>query len=204
MAEKNLGGRPAEYKEWLKPKRLQKIRDAVAKGYTNKQVAKMIGIHDSTWYDWKNRYTEFSDIYKEGQKDSVEVIANALFNNAIGAVETRERKKVLMPYPEKERAQMQREAVENARLENPDLTYDEVKAIERAVPYGEMVEVEEKIRQNKPDTAAQIFFLKNRAPELWSDRRTLEVEGEMITKSPLENMSIEEIRKMAFRGNKSE
>lgn len=39
-----------------------------------------------------------------------------------------------------------------------------------------------------PDTTAQIFWLKNRKPEEWRDKRDVEIKGEVTS-----NMSIQEI-----------
>lgn len=49
-----------------------------------------------------------------------------------------------------------------------------------------------------PDTTAAIFWLKNRQPHLWRDKRDLEMAGQVdITQNPFAGMSTEELRKLA-------
>ncbi|MBO1087031.1 transposase [Enterococcus mundtii] len=54
-------------------------------------------------------------------------------------------------------------------------------------------------KQQAPDTTAQIFWLKNRKPEEWRDKKETEVSGSMTVKNPFANLSEEELRKLASR-----
>ena len=47
----------------------------------------------------------------------------------------------------------------------------------------EMVTTKEVVKEVTPDTTAQIFWLKNRKPEEWRDRRTVENEGNISINS---------------------
>lgn len=47
-----------------------------------------------------------------------------------------------------------------------------------------------------PDTTAQIFWLKNRRPEQWRDKRDVSVEGEISTNNPFRGLSTDELRKL--------
>lgn len=46
-----------------------------------------------------------------------------------------------------------------------------------------------------PDTTAQIFWLKNRKPEEWRDKRETQISGEIKT-NPFDELSVEELRKL--------
>lgn len=48
-----------------------------------------------------------------------------------------------------------------------------------------------------PDTTAQIFWLKNRRPDLWRDRKDVAVEGEV--NNPFRGLTTEELKKLAKR-----
>lgn len=84
--------------------------------------------------------------------------------------------------------------VENALLKRAlGYEYDEVKEkyeggvlTERTVTKKEVV----------PDTTAQIFWLKNRNPKQWRDKRDVSVEGEINTGSPFQGLSTDELRKL--------
>lgn len=50
-------------------------------------------------------------------------------------------------------------------------------------------------KEVQPDTTAQIFWLKNRRPEDWRDKKDIEHSGNI--KNPYENLSTEELLKIA-------
>ena len=54
-------------------------------------------------------------------------------------------------------------------------------------------------KQQAPDTTAQIFWLKNRKPDEWRDKKETEVSGNMTVSNPFANLSEEELRKLASR-----
>lgn len=75
--------------------------------------------------------------------------------------------------------------VENSLLKNAmGYTYDEVKQIGKRIPVGgsEKVivhQVEKTTKRIPPNVIAQIFYLKNRAPETWKDKHETEHSGEV-------------------------
>lgn len=48
-----------------------------------------------------------------------------------------------------------------------------------------------------PDTTAQIFWLKNRRPDMWRDKKDVAVEGQLSTGSPYDGLTVEELRALA-------
>jgi len=48
-----------------------------------------------------------------------------------------------------------------------------------------------------PDTTAQIFWLKNRKPLDWRDKKETELSGGLEVNNPFEGMTVEELRKLA-------
>lgn len=64
--------------------------------------------------------------------------------------------------------------------------------------YVEVTEIEEEI---PPDTTAMIFWLKNRKPNEWRDKRDIEHSGEITNNvNALNNLSEDELRKLANLG----
>lgn len=201
MKEKhpNRVGRPSTYPYWVSEEGLNRITEWSEKNLTNKQMADNIGIGETTWYEWKQKNSDIADAIAKGRKNSIEHVVGALIKNATGSQVLSEKKKVLMPYPEEKRSKMVRKALlEKSEELGRELTLEEELEVEENVPHGVMVEVEEKLREQKPDTAAQIFFLKNRAPELWSDKRIIEGQGELNTGNPLAGLSTEELMRIAL------
>lgn len=62
---------------------------------------------------------------------------------------------------------------------------------------GELVVTKTVTKEVVPDTTAQIFWLKNRRPDLWRDRKDVAVEGEF--KNPFRGLTTEELKKLAKR-----
>lgn len=58
--------------------------------------------------------------------------------------------------------------------------YDEVKTVQKMVDGKKYVEKTTITRHVAPDTTAQIFWLKNRKPDVWLDRKAKEVDLNLI------------------------
>ena len=90
--------------------------------------------------------------------------------------------------------------VENALLKRAlGYTYKEVtreKVFNPETGQYELMPTKEVTKEVVPDTTAQIFWLKNRRPDQWRDKRDVSVEGEVNTNNPFAGLSTEELRKI--------
>lgn len=125
-------GRPSKFNEQVK----KKILDLAEKGYTDKQIAKVIGVHENTLGNWKLKDQEFLWSLKEAKVDADALVEASLFQRAVGYVgkETK------------------------VFCEKGEITEHTVE------------------KQFAPDTTAAIFWLKNRKPDEWRDKREVEVD----------------------------
>lgn len=57
---------------------------------------------------------------------------------------------------------------------------------------GNLVVTKEVEKEVVPDTTAQIFWLKNRKPDVWRDKQNLQVEGSLNTASSLTDEELED------------
>lgn len=84
--------------------------------------------------------------------------------------------------------------VENALLKRAlGYKYDEV-----TVENG--VEIKRVTKEVVPDTTAQIFWLKNRKPEDWRDKKDLDLAGGVNVNNPFEGLTTEELKKLVHDG----
>jgi len=146
-----------KYQYWLTPEGLLKLESWARDGLTDEQIAANMGITRATLYDWKNKYPDISDTLKRG-KEVVDIqVENALLKRALGydyEEETKEMTDATNEFGE---------ALYNA-MGNRITTLSTVKSVKKQVA---------------PDTTAQIFWLKNRRPDKWRDRKDVDVTGSL-------------------------
>ena len=132
------------YQQWLTEESLLRIKAWARDGLTNEQIAHNMGITVKTLYEWSNKYSDFSDALKKG-KEVVDIeVENALYKKALGynaSIKKTFKVKEVIYNEEGKRVK---------EVEKLEVGYDEVH-----IP---------------ADTTAQIFWLKNRKPEMWRDK----------------------------------
>ena len=134
-------GRPTKYKEEYN----EQAYKLCLLGATDAKLADFFDIAESTLYEWKLEYPEFSEALKKGKVIADATIAEGLYNRAKGAVIN----------------------VQQAiKLKDSQFNSEG-----RKISEEERIEVVDLIQEVPPDTAAGIFWLKNRNPEMWRDKR---------------------------------
>ena len=84
--------------------------------------------------------------------------------------------------------------VENALLKRA-LGYTYKETTRECDEDGELKVTKVVTKEVVPDTTAQIFWLKNRRPDLWRDKQNIEHSGQI--NNPFADLSTEELRKLA-------
>lgn len=80
---KNNKGRPSDYHEKVRS-RFDEITYWLRMGLSNLEIANNLDIDESTFYDYKNKFPEFSKLLKKGKSSATAQVVNALFKKAIG------------------------------------------------------------------------------------------------------------------------
>ncbi|HAL08925.1 MAG TPA: transposase [Staphylococcus sp.] len=161
--------RRTKYDTHVKP-RLEEIEAWCRDGYTDEQISKLLGVAYSTFKEYKKNKSALLDALKRNKSIADIRVEESLYDKA-----TSKTIKKMVPI------KLKRTYVEGGFV--------------LAEEYIEMVEVEEEI---PPDTTAMIFWLKNRKPAEWRDKRDVEHSGEMTTNvNNMNNLSEEELRKLA-------
>lgn len=129
--------------EWLEQDKLTLLEGWARDGLTDEQIAHNMGIATSTFYDWKNKYSEISKSLKKN-KEIVDIeVENALLKKALGYnVPVQKAFKV------------------------KEVIYQDGKRLKET----ERIEYAEEEIHIPADTTAQIFWLKNRKPDKWRDK----------------------------------
>lgn len=135
-----------KYKEWIEDPDKQFLLKSWAKaGLSDEQIAKNMGISRSTLNEWRKKYPDISAALKKGKEISDYEVENALFKRAIGYTEklVKTFKCKVIEYDEQGKKKKEEEVLKEG--------VDEV--------------------HFPPDTGAAIFWLTNRKPEEWKQKR---------------------------------
>lgn len=63
---------------------LNKTIELAAKGKTNKQIAEILDVSESTWYRWLEENAELSEALREGKQWADDLVEAAHFRRAVG------------------------------------------------------------------------------------------------------------------------
>jgi hypothetical protein len=133
---------------WIKEDGLLKIQGWARDGLIEKQIAKNMGVAESTLRNWKNIFPEIAEALRKGKEVVDREVENALYKSALGFMQ-----KVKKPVRIKE------------------VEYDPKNG--RKIRESEKwVQVEEEV-YIPPQVTAQIFWLKNRKPDQWREKNDL-------------------------------
>lgn len=163
-----------KYEYWLTPEGLLKLEGWARDGLTDAQIAQNVGISRSTLNAWKERYSDISDTLKRGKEVVDRQVENALLKRALG-YSYNEDKYISVPMEQAEYSDSLERYMNTYTFEHPEATDSELMLVKERFPKGKMILAERKVKEVVPDTAAQIFWLKNRMAEKWRDKQNIEV-----------------------------
>lgn len=133
-----------KYADWLTPDGLLRVEGWARDGLTDEQIAHNMGVAYSTFRDWLGKFPALTASLKKGKAPVDIEVENALLKRATGYT---------------------------VKLKKPI----KVKTTKRITGKGEVteerIEYADEEQYIPPDTTAQIFWLKNRRPERWRDKR---------------------------------
>ncbi|GAB2066008.1 terminase [Lactobacillus gasseri] len=160
----------AEYKKWLEPDNLTRLRSWARDGLTNEQIAKKIGVRRQTISEWSKKYPDIADALKKGK----EVVDSEIEDSLISVMKKHTITTMQYKMVKKDDFNLKAERSKFAnvyKLDHPNATKNEI-----LIATAENVEVYEKIPISKtvtevdPNTSAIIFWLKNRRPDVYRDQ----------------------------------
>lgn len=169
---KNKGGRPTKYKPEFVVIAGELCRK---KGYTDKNLAAHFKVSESTIDDWKKRYPGFLESLKKGKDEfDTRIVEQALLKRAVG-----------YSYDETTQEPV---IVDKGEVDEKDI--GEGETVEVAVE-SSLVVTKVVTKEIAPDVVADIFWLKNRQPQRWSDKKEIDHRVEGIT----EPLTFEEMQR---------
>ena len=76
-------GAPNKYEQIVKP-RFNEILEWLKLGATEKEIAKNLGVHKSTFIEYKKKYIDLANLIKKGRENPVVQIKAAMLKSALG------------------------------------------------------------------------------------------------------------------------
>lgn len=144
-----MSGRKSKYDTHILPN-MELIEGWTQEGVSQEQIARKLGVAISTFQSYKVKFPELSEVLKKGRDLADIQVTNALFRSAVGY----------------EVEEEHTEYIEGTRSGKAGMMPNASNHANRKV-----VTIKKKIPGN---VTAQIFWLKNRRPDLWQDRKELD------------------------------
>lgn len=167
MAEgkgKKKGGRASAWDEIIEPN-LVVILGMAREGAQNKEIAKAIGIAESTLYRVLDAHQEFKESLKNARATADFAVENALFKRATGYKYEEVTQEPLAGFLIAQ--------INKSTKSGRALAEEIRKKIEDGLVVTKIVK-----KEVAPDPISMIFWLKNRKKERWSDKQQHEHSGE--------------------------
>ena len=136
--------------EWLTHNNLRRLFIWAQSGYTDSELADLMNIHRATFYKWREKYSAISDTITRGRALACDKVESELFERTQGKI-------VKLTEDTKVR-----------RIEYDPMSGHKLREFEEIEPVEKEIYV-------PADVRAQIYFLNNRRPEDWGDKRTVEL-----------------------------
>ena len=140
----------AKYEKWLTREGLVRIQGWARDGLILKQIAKNMGVSESTLRTWRDKFPKLEEALQQGKDSADREVENALFKSAIGFV------------------QKIRKPVKIRVVDYDPKTGRKIRETETWQAVEEEIFVQ-------PQVVAQIFWLKNRKPDQWREKNDLVV-----------------------------
>lgn len=140
-----MAGVKTTSKDWTKKENLIRLEGWARDGLRMSDIAQKMGVATSTLYEYMGKESEISEAIKRGRAPVDFEVENAMLKSALGHKETVRKPIRLRTTRRKDGMEITEEHVEY---------FDE----EVYIP---------------PQVSAQIFWLKNRKPDIWRDKKEL-------------------------------
>ena len=73
----------SKYDTVIKP-HFDEITELLRKGYTEKEIARNLGVSETTWYKYKAEKAEFSELLIKSRGEPVEILIGQTYKSALG------------------------------------------------------------------------------------------------------------------------
>lgn len=160
----------AEYKKWLEPDNLTKLRSWARDGLTNEQIAKKIGVKRQTFQRWLSTYSDMSDALKKGK----EIVDAEIEDSLISIMKKHTVTTTQYKMVKKDAFNLKAERSKFAniyKLDHPNATKEEIGiAVAEHVDVYEKIPISKTVTEVDPNASAIIFWLKNRRPDIYRDQ----------------------------------
>jgi hypothetical protein len=155
-AHQALNKRPRGRPSSFKPEYTEQVEKLCKLGTTDRDLCLFFNVSPQTVENWKKTYPEFFLALMKGKQEADANVAEAMYKNATG-----------YDYYEEQAVKLRETSYVDGKVSN----------------VREYVDVVMVKRHQPADTTAQIFWSKNRRPDLWRDVKKIDPEPEMVNQT---------------------
>lgn len=160
----------AEYKKWLEPDNLTKLRSWARDGLTNEQIAKKIGVRRETISCWIKKYPNIANALKKGK----EVVDAEVEESFVSTMKKHTLTTIQYKMVKKDKFVLQGERqkfMNMYKMDHPNASKQDILiATAENVDVYEQIPVVKTVTEVDPNISAMIFWLKNRRPDVYRDQ----------------------------------
>lgn len=165
-----------KYEYWISEEGIFLLEGWGKRGLNKADIAHNMGIHPSTLSEWLKVHPEIDKAIKSGKAVTDILVENSLVKSALGFIYT-EVTKELVPV---KKPKLDKDGNEIEGLFEEELEMKVVKEVDKVQP---------------PNATSMIFYLKNKLPEHYKDRKEQHITGGLDNSNdPLKKLTTEEIR----------
>lgn len=155
----------------FKPEYTEQVEKLCKLGTTDRDLCLFFNVSHQTVENWKKTHPEFFLALMNGKRDADLNVTEAMYKNATG-----------YEYYEEQPVKFRETFYANGK-------------VSKVREYVEFV----KVKRHRPaDTTAQIFWSKNRRPDLWRDVKKIDSEPELVKQAYSGEEVLEELKRRGF------
>ena len=170
-ADQALNKRPRGRPSSFKPEYTEQVEKLCKLGTTDRDLCLFFNVAAQTVENWKKTYPEFFLALMKGKQEADANVTEAMYMNATGY-----------------------EYYEEQAVKLRETSYVDGK-VTKVREYVELVMVK---RHQPADTTAQIFWSKNRRPDLWRDVKKIDSEPEMVKQTYSGEAALAKLKERGF------
>lgn len=164
---------------WETEKGIEKFREICEVNHTNRGISACLGISPSTLNTWLRQSEALKEVYDISLNKNISYVESSLYERAMG-LESLEETQEPIRMTAKEYKERLAVEVDRFMRDHPDADELDIALFKMSVPKTRMMTTKVVRKKIVGDASSQQFYLTNRAPDEWKNRRNDTVQSVQV------------------------